>query len=138
MDVKTDGTSSMFSIKENLHCFSKFFIVEENKKYFIWAGKGRNQRQEIPEYLAVAIRKFEKEGLKDKPHRLNNDLVKRIKEKTIEDLLKRPDEKVLICGKLLSYGQLAEEVRKETELGVEILSELLLLTLDLVKRGKMK
>lgn len=78
------------------------------------------------------------------------ELSERLKNKLVETLVKNPqnvDEPYIVVhfvengeifSKKLTRRQLSEEIKNETELGVEQMTKLIMLSLDLLAREKIK
>ena len=73
---------------------------------------------------------------------MNNDLANKLKNEVIKSLTKNPqnsDAPYLVCrAKTYTRKELALEIENETEFGVKIISDVLMLSLDLTARNKTK
>lgn len=71
---------------------------------------------------------------------MNQKSIEKLKQLMITTYRKFGDEKALMLKGRFSYtgNEIAKEIENETEFGIEVLNSLLQLTIDLLKRNKIK
>lgn len=71
---------------------------------------------------------------------MNENSIKELKKLIIEGYRKYGDDKALVTKGKKSYTgfEMAKEIEDETEFGIEMLNNLIQLTIDLLKRNKME
>lgn len=71
---------------------------------------------------------------------MNENSIKELKKLVVEGYRKYGDDKALVIKGKKSYTgfEMAKEIEDETEFGIEMVSNILQLTIDLLKRNKMQ